>query len=412
MLHALATVMTPVCLAALMQPGVKDSIAFGVGRQTAAEKDAVLLVLAHGSDWNILGERMFHELWNDSDFASAVGCVLADVDVLQSPSAESKQANDARNKGWVEKGSGLRTYPAILAYAPDGTLIGSRQGADLPRKVVEIRAVTLQFAADCRKWVELTAATAKAKAGADPTTELTLLIQRDGLPLARHPSLLEDLRRLDPDDAGGHLARLSLPHWNTLVQQATSQAQAGKGEEAEQRLLGLLANTAYTREQRAGLHLALGSVYRRWADHDELAAKHMRTASTVAPDSVCGIAGMRLYLRLYGGPSLFMGWDDRHTTDTAAANWVIEDLPAELEAGVYTLRLKCTRGGSLMLTGAALCVDGKPIVLGPGEAELAGKGNTLELEFTLDKPLSNATLQIILGERAKSRGELTWTRLR
>jgi len=412
MLHSLAIVMTPICLATLTQPRVEDSIAFGVGQQTATEKNEVLLVLAHGSDWNTLGERMLDELWNDSEFASKTGCVLADVDVLQAPSVESKQANDTRNKGWVEKGSGLRTYPAILAYAPDGTLIGSRQGADLPRTVVEIRDVTLQLAADCRTWVELTAAAAKSKAGADPTSELALLMQREGLPLVRHSSLLEDLRRLDPNDAGGHLARLSLPHWNTLVQQATSEAQAGKGEEAEQRLLGLLSNTAYTREQRAGLHLALGSVYRRWTDHDELAAKHMRTASTVAPDSVCGIAGMRLYLRLYGGPSLFMGWSDRHTTDTATTDWVIEDLPDKLEAGVYTLRLKCTRGGSLKLTGAALCVDGKPIVLGPGEAELVGKGRALELEFTIDKPLADATLQIIFGEKTKSRGELTWTRLR
>ena len=409
MLHNLAIVMTPLCLATSMAPGLKDSLPFQVGQQAAAENKEVLLVLAHGSDWNALGERVLEDLWNDSEFASATGCVLADVDILQAPSAEAKQANDARNEGWVKKGSGLRTYPAILAYTPDGTLIGSRQGANLPRKVVEIREVTLQLATDCRKWMELTASAAKAKAESDSAGELAFLVQRDALPLSRHPSFLEDLRRLDPGDAGGHLARLSLPHWNTLVQQATSEAKAGKGEEAEQRLLGLLENTAYTREQRAALHLALGSAYRRWAGHDELAAKHMRAASTVAPGSVCGIAGMRLYLRWYGGPSLLMGWAERHTAD-GANDWVIEDLPATLEPGDYTLRLRCTGGGSLKLTGAALCVDGKPIVLGPGEAELSGKGGTLELHFTLDKPLTQATLQIILGEGARSRGELTWDR--
>jgi hypothetical protein len=411
MLHNLAIVMTPLCLAASMAPGLKDSLPFQVGQQAAAENKEVLLVLAHGSDWNALGERVLEDLWKDSEFASATGCVLADVDILQAPSAESKQANDARNEGWVEKGSGLRTYPAILAYTSDGTLIGSRQGANLPRKVVEIREVALQLATDCRRWVELTDSAAKAKAESDSASELAFLIQRDALPLSRHPSFLEDLRRLDPSDAGGHLARLSLPHWNTLVQQATSEAKAGKGEEAEQRLLALLENTAYTREQRAALHLALGSAYRRWAGHDELAAKHMRAASAMAPGSVCGIAGMRLYLRWYGGPSLLMGWAERHTAD-GANDWVIEDLPATLEPGDYTLRLRCTGGGSLKLTGAALCVDGKPIVLGPGEAELSGKGGTLELEFTLDKPLRLAHLQIVLGERAKSRGELTWTRLR
>lgn len=410
MLHTLAIAMTPLCLVTPMAPWVEDSLPFQVGQQAAAEKEEVLLVLAHGSNWNTLGECVFDELWKNAEFASATGCVLADVDVLQAPSAESKEVNDKRNEGWVEKGSGLRTYPAMLAYAPDGMLIGSRQGANLPRQVVEIREVALQLAADCRRWMELSAAAAKAKAESNPTSELALLIQRDALPLNRHPSLLEDLRRLDPEDAGGHIARLSLPHWNTLVQQATSEAQAGKGEEAERRLLGHLSNTAYTREQRAALHLALGSVYRRWADHDELAAKHMKTASSLAPDSVCGMAGMRLYLRLYGGPSLFMGWSDRHTS--ASTDWVLEDLPARLEAGVYTLRLRCTRGGSLKLTGAALCVGGKPIVLGPGEAELSGKGGTVDLEFTLDKPLADATLQIILGEKAKSRGELTWTRLR
>jgi len=291
-----------------------DPLSFSEGRALSQERGEVMLVLVHGSDWQPFGERLFGGFWKDAGFAQATGVVLADVDVLQDAKEDVRTANDERNEGWKKKGSGLQTYPAVLAYAPDGTVIGVRQGRELPKELDAARLTLLEFSACCRMWRDLGRDIAAARDAKDTARELNLLIARDRLPLNRAAKLLDEVKRLDPADEAGHAARLTFPYWNTLVKQATAEAKAGKGAEAEERLMGMLANEAYTDEQRAVIHLALGGAYRRWEGHGEEAYASFEAAWRAAPVSVCGRAGMRLFLRSRGGASLAFGWGDRHTS--------------------------------------------------------------------------------------------------
>ncbi len=403
---------------ALSHAPAADALSFAEGRARSAEKDEVLFVLVHGSDWQPFGERLFKDVWRDASFADSAEVILADVDILQDPKDEVRAANDERNKGWNKKESGLRTYPAVIAYAPDGVRIGVRQGRDLPKELDAAHLALLEFAACCRMWSDLGRDLAAAREVNDTARELDLLIARDRLPLHRSAKLVDEVKRLDPEDKTGHLARLTFPYWNTLVSQATGEAKAGKGAEAEERLLGMLANEAYTDEQRAVIHLALGSAYRRWEGHSVQAGASFEAAWRADPGSICGRAGMRLFLQSYGAPSFAFGWTDRHTSpvtedglEREALFWTIEDLPLTLEPGTYRLRLKRTHGGELPSAHIRLLSDGKDKEEHSLASALTKADPMQEVLFSLPDGLSDASLRVELALGDKSRGTIEWTKL-
>ena len=403
---------------ALSHAPTADSLSFAEGRARSAEQGEVLLVLVHGSDWQPFGERLFEDVWQDASFVASAELVLADVDILQDAKEAVRAANDERNKGWKKKESGLRTYPSVIAYAPDGSRIGNRQGRDLPKELDAARLALLEFAACCRMWSDLGRDLDAAREAKDTARELELLIARDRLPLQRSQKLLDEVKRLDPEDKSGHIARLTFPYWNTLVTQATSEAKAGKGAEAEERLLGMLANEAYTLEQRGVIHLALGSAYRRWEGHSLQASASFEAAWRAAPGSVCGRAGMRLFLQSYGGPSLAFGWTDRHTSpvtedgvECKALFWAVSDLPQTLEPGTYRLRLTRTHGGELPAAHVRLLSDGKSKEERTLASALTKTDPMQEVVFTLSEGLNDVSLRIELALGDKSRGTIEWTKL-
>ena len=403
---SLATTLLLACALAPLNTG--DALSFSEGRALSAEKDAVLLVLVHGSDWHPFGERLFEDVWRDAKFSRATELVLADVDVLQAPSDDAKKVNDERNAGWKKKESALRTYPAVIAYGPDGARIGDRQGRELPKELGAARLALLEFAECCRLWSDLGADLAAARTAGDTARELELLIERDRLPLQRVTNLIDEVKRLDPEDEAGHLARLSFPYCNALVKQATDEAKAGKGAEAEARLKEMLANPAYTDEQRGVIHLALGGAYRRWEGHEDRAADQFEAAWRTAPDSICGRAGMRLFLRDHAAPSLAFGWVNRHTA-VGATTWKIADFPTTLEPGTYRLRLERTKGAELNLAGVRLLAAGEPRYVDSAARRLTKDEPAHDFEITLSERLEDVTLSVSLGRAAKSRGTITWT---
>jgi len=403
-------------LGANSAPG--DALSFSEGRATSLERNEVLLVLVHGSDWHPFGERLFEDVWTDAGFSKATDLVLADVDILQDPKDDARAANDKRNEGWNKKGTGLQTYPTVIAYAPNGTVIGVRQGRDLPKELNAARLKLLEFSAGCRMWLDLGNDIAVARETKDGARELNLLIARDRLPLTRVSNLLDEVKRLDPEDKAGHAARLSFPYWNTLVQQATAEAKAGKGAEAEARLMAMLANEAYTDEQRAVIHLALGGAYRRWDGHGEQATASFEAAWRAAPESVCGRAGMRLFLKSHGGPSLSFGWGDRHTSpvtedgvECKALFWTIEDFPRTLEPGTYRLRLKREHGADLPIAHFRLLSDGRGEQEDSLGSSLTKASPVGEIEFSLPDGLTEASLRVDLTLGGTSRGTIEWTKL-
>ena len=180
----------------------------------------------------------------------------------------------------------------------------------------------------------------------------------------------------------------------------------------------MLANEAYTLEQRGVIHLALGSAYRRWEGHSLQASASFEAAWRAAPGSVCGRAGMRLFLQSYGGPSLAFGWTDRHTSpvtedgvECKALFWAVSDLPQTLEPGTYRLRLKRTHGGELPTAHIRLLSDGKSKEERTLASALTKTDPVQEVVFSLPEGLNDAGLRIELTLSDKSRGTIEWTKL-
>lgn len=389
-----------------------ESLSFSEGRAHSAEKKAPLLVLVHGSDWHSNGERLFTLVWQDDEFVKSLGdgVVLADVDILQTTDEAVRAANDGRNAGWVKKGSGLQTHPAILAYGPDGVLIGTLQGHELPKDIAAAQQAMLTFEARIQLWTELSRAILLAHDAADSQVELQCIIDRAELGLEPSKSLLKDIQRLDPTDGGGHHARLSFPHWNTLVKQATAEAQKGEGAAAEKRLQGMLANPAYTTTQRSAIYLALGSVYRRWEGHESQASVSFQAAWSVDPRAICGQAGRRLYLNLYAAPSRAFGWSKRHPA-TPNTTWVIADCPERLGPGRYILRLERTKFREVTFSGAQLMSGAAITAYLPNRHTLNKANPACEFEFTLSESKSDVSLLVFVEGGDEGSGKITWTEL-
>ena len=168
--------------------------------------------------------------------------------------------------------------------------------------------------------------------------------------------------------------------------------------------ISILTSDEMNDEQRAVIHFALGGAYRRWDSHGEQAAASFEAAWRAAPESVCGRAGMRLFLKSHGGPSLAFGWGDRHTSpvtedgvECKALFWTIEDFPRTLEPGTYRLRLKRTHGADLPIAHFRLLSDGR------GEQE-----DSLGSSLTKASPVGEIEFTLILGAKTVERCLANW----
>ena len=292
---------TLMMLSALFTSSAQRADGFRIGMEQARAQDVPLLVYVHGSDWNMLGQELLEKMWLASSTDRMLEdhhCILVDVDVLQEPTEEQARTNQQRNKGW--KKQGLRTYPAIIALSPDGTVLGTRQGFSLPRDPAMASAALLELIESIDRKRELEQIIAEAARTGETGVEVSAWHELLGLPIDRPEGALERLEQIDPEDASGVRTRMSLPGFHELIEEATKEAIDGRPEQARDRLLELLRNDAFDDQSRAWINVALGSVYRRWDGHHDECIDAFKTAWGLDPGGRAGTAGMRWYLHLAG----------------------------------------------------------------------------------------------------------------
>ena len=273
---------------------------YSEGLAKAKSLNAPLVVLVHGSDWNSWGETVNDRIFKSKPFEQSLTdgtVILADVDILQSPDEEQKKKNDARNKDW--KGAGVYTYPAICAYASDGTLLGTCQGKKLPKDITQADKAIKDLITSCLKYNDLSDKAATAKAKEDTKAELKALAELGELNLTQPKGFLERIKELDPTDSSGHYAKLSFPHWNKLFLDATNRTKKGEGAAVEAELNEMLKCKVYSNEQIALIHAALGTCHRQQEGHEIQAAAAFKKAWETAPKSFAGQIGKRSYEAWY-----------------------------------------------------------------------------------------------------------------
>ncbi len=346
---------------------------FSEGLQAAKATGHPLIVLAHGSDWCQHGARWKADVWDVEGTVSEV--IFADVDIRESPTETDTQRNAGFDPKWV------RTYPSLLAFAPDGTRLGTRAGATLPRSPRDGSAVLRQFVADATARIVLLAAAEAAKASGDAAAEVAawhaMLEQELDVPA----NVLARLAEIDPGDPSGIRRRASFGPFHQFVARATKDGQEGRGQEAIDRLQAMLDEGVYTPPQEAWIHAAMGSAYRYWDGHDAQARACFERAHRVAPESTGGMAARRLAMQLYGDPSLELGWQPRHLR-TEPVQWLITDLPSPMQRGTWTVRLEHTRGRHGIDISEVRVLDGKRTIVTDAHMGFAG-GSPRDNVYTL-----------------------------
>ena len=392
------------CAAVLLVAPQREA-SFQAGLDAAKTTGHPLIVFVHGSDWCRLGEQLKAEIWDLEHRVDDV--IFVDVDIKEEPDEQ----NTARNKGFVTKQ--VKTYPSLIAFAPDGTHLGLRAGATLPHTASDASLVLRGFVKDAKQRLVLQAAADEAREAGDAPAELTALHAMLAQNMATGQPLLKRLEEVDPEDESGVRRRASFPPFHQFVAQATKAGQEGRGQAEIDRLQAMLAEGVYTSVQQAWIHNAMGSVYRRWEGHDEQAEGQFRQAAAVAPGSVPGLAGQRLAAQLYGGPTLGQGWADRHMSDQFA-KWTIEDLPTPLKRGTYTVQFNWKRGRHGLDINDVRLLDGTRFIVKDAHVGFAGAATrenvyTLKILWDLDKPVLLVTAKGSGG--TDSQGRITLDRV-
>ncbi len=223
-----------------------------------------IAVLYHGSDWCLPGKKIA-AYWQSEPFLRAAGkdLLLVEIDRKEAPSAED-EALAKRNEACPVK---PRSLPAIALFDRDGRLVALREGTP------ELDALGrpeqgIQRAMEVRKkrdelWKRADGMRGPQKAG--------LLAQGlDLLGLGAGPKnvyqpVIEEIRKADPEDRSGALARFTFPG-RKLLDMAVEQGKAGKFAEADQEIGGWLKKPQLEKSQRQEALAARFALYQRWPE--------------------------------------------------------------------------------------------------------------------------------------------------
>lgn len=221
-----------------------------------------IAVLFHGSDWCLPGRKLA-EYWKGDAFPKFAGddLLVLDIDRKENPSAEDEALTKLNEACPVKP----RSLPAIALFDHEGRLIALREG--MPElETLGKPEVAIQRAVDVRKkrddfWKRADGARGPQKAGL-LAGGLDLLGLGAG-PKNVYQPVIEEIRKADPEDRSGALARFTFPG-RKLLEKAVEDGKEGKFSEIDEEIGGWLKKPALTKEQKQEALAARFALYQRW----------------------------------------------------------------------------------------------------------------------------------------------------
>lgn len=352
-----------------------------------AEKKDILLFV-HGSNWNRLGEKFRHKIWDQSDFKKQLGdsFVSLRVDYLESPDEKQKEVFTAQTKGLKVK---FRSYPAIALYDPEGRHYATWAGSDFPLMASHASGLVLQKQQQRIKRDSLILL-AKSQQGIKKAESLYLAVDtQTGL----QKELIKKIKECDPNNESGYLSLLEFDGKRTMGQ-ANKLAGEKKYEEALKWLDAELKKPKLNTEQKQWIMASKGNVYRRWENHLDEMNDAMMVAYKMDPQSVVGKACYRLARRFSGPPTLEFGWDSRHC-DSGPVVWKVDASGQFDKPGSHQVTLQYRRGKSALDIRSVALWDGSTLVAQDTHDGSTGHQSTNNTyHFTIPKPLTKPILHI------------------
>ena len=252
-------------------------------------------MLFHGSDWCLPGKKLA-DYWKTENFAKFAGddLLIVDIDRKESPTAEGEAAAK-RNEACVVK---PRSLPAIALFDHEGRLVALREGTpELDSLGKPEQAI--QRAREVRKkrddfWK-------KAEGARGPQKASLLASGLDLLGLGTGPKnvyqpVVEEIRKADPEDRSGALARYTFPG-RKLLEKAVSDGKDGKFAETDAEISSWIKKPQLTKEQRQEALAAQFALYQRWPAKKAELPGVLREIEKLDPKSELGTAA-KAYLAM------------------------------------------------------------------------------------------------------------------
>lgn len=354
--------------------------------QTVSHNDGYVLV-AYPAGWDKKGEKKARSCMASKAMLEAAGdTAIIPVPIPQiTDDAAKKQLEQTLGKLSLPK-SGI--YPAFFLLHEDGhhyaTLAEPGMRHRDTEELAEILAARIAAGRQQKKLVD------KAAALEPGMEKATLLGQASTIPDINRPKdVLNELRKSDPKDELGFIRRFTFNPWSF----ATATARDLTFEESEKKIQEMLADPAYTTEQKQQLHALYIGLIRRSQSVDSVPrmAELMEKMKELDPDSLLARSApiaARQWLKNF---SLLEGWctaampanDDKPVT--------LADHMAPIEPGTYKVTFRYTGGRYRLDIAAVELYDGDKKIAEDRHAGFTGHSNngnvyTLKVDNTVEKP--------------------------
>jgi hypothetical protein len=284
-MRLLSTIFLVVCPALFAAERLPD---FPVAVEKAKSGGQDIAVLFHGSDWCTPGKKLA-ALWTSEAFEKAAGkdLLIVDIDRKESPSS-ADEALAKRNEACPVK---PRSLPAIALFDKEGRLVALREGTpELDSLGRPEQAI--QRAIDVRKKRDDLWQKAEGMRGPQKAAQLAAGLDLLGLgagPKNAYQPVIEEIKKADPEDRSGALARYSFPG-RKLLDLAVDQGKAGKFTEADDEIGGWLKKPQLTKAQRQEALAARFALYQRWPEKKTGLATVLKEIEKLDPKSELGTA--------------------------------------------------------------------------------------------------------------------------
>jgi hypothetical protein len=285
MIRALATAFIVVCHTASAAERATD---FASALETAKQGGQDIAVLFHGSDWCTPG-RKHADRWRQQDFLRAAGkdLLLVDIDRKETP-APADEALAKRNEACPVR---PRSFPALALFDRDGRLVALREGTPELESLGRPE-LAIQRAVEVRKKRDDLWKRARAVRGPQQAKLLAEGLDLMGLgagPKNIYQPVIEEMKKADPGDRSGRLARYTFPG-RKLLDLAVSHGKEGKFAEADQEIGGWLGKSQLTKAQRQEALAARFALYQRWPEKKAALPALLREIERIDPKSDLGAA--------------------------------------------------------------------------------------------------------------------------
>ncbi|MFC4995166.1 discoidin domain-containing protein [Rubritalea tangerina] len=246
------TIFLTIATCCLTQAATIRSKNFVEAAKKAKELDAPIAVFVHGASWHPVSERFRDKLWNHASLFKSIkhDLVLTEVHVEQQLDKEEQKKRGELTKGWQAKP--IKSYPAIQLYSSDGQLLKTYQGQSFrnlatPSTLQNHLAHLLQLE---QSWQSLWLQAREAEKSQNTPAQIDALGALLALPIHRDKKAFETLKKIDPSDQAGHIAKAQFNGWE-FIRKITGLVNDKKRDEAHQLVQKHLSNPHFTPAQLA-----------------------------------------------------------------------------------------------------------------------------------------------------------------